>query len=72
VWAKVKWKIPKKGKTFNISTVERQVSKDPDKLTQADRASCVFHAVKLQKDDYAKDLGHDKIFEPLVIILQDS
>jgi hypothetical protein len=30
---------PKKGKIFNISTMERQGSKDPDKLTQADWAS---------------------------------
>jgi hypothetical protein len=52
--------------------MERQGSKDPDKLTQADWASWVVQAVKLQEDDHAKDLGYDNIFEPFVSNLQDS
>jgi hypothetical protein len=45
--------------------VEREVSKDPDKLTQADGATCAFHAVKLQEDDYAKDWDITKFFTHL-------
>jgi hypothetical protein len=51
----------KKNKTFQISDVERLVSEEPDKVTQADWASYIHHAVKLQDDDYAKELGRDKI-----------
>jgi hypothetical protein len=50
----------KKERTLQISDMERLVSEVLDKVTQADRASCVHHAVKLQ-DVYAKELGRDNL-----------
>jgi hypothetical protein len=47
----------------------RLVGKETDKVTQADWASCVHHAVTLQEDDYAKELGCDKILEAIIINL---
>jgi hypothetical protein len=57
----VKREVAKKNKTFKISDVERLVNEELDKVTQADWTFCVYHAVKLQEDDYAKELGCDKI-----------
>jgi hypothetical protein len=41
-------------------------------VTQGDWATYAHHAVKLQENDYAKDLGHDEILEWIIINLQDS
>jgi hypothetical protein len=61
VWDQVKLEAAKKNKTFKISDVERLVNGELDKVTQVDWAACVHCAVKLQDDDYAKELGHDEI-----------
>jgi hypothetical protein len=52
--------------------VERLVNEERDKVTQADWAFFAHPAVKLQEDDYAKELGRDKILELIVTNLQDS
>lgn len=41
-------------------------------ITQAHWAFCVHCTVKLQEDDYTKELGLNKILEPIIINLQGS
>lgn len=63
----------KKGKkTFKISNMERLDNKELDKVIHEDWASCVYHTAELQENDYAKELGHHKILEPIIINLQVS
>jgi hypothetical protein len=65
-WAQVKWGVAKKNKTFKIQTWKRLGNEELDTVTQEDWASCVHHALTVQKDNYAKEL------EPIAISLQDS
>lgn len=62
----------KKNKTFMIPGEERLVKRKLGKVTQADWASCVRRAVKLQEDYYVKELGRDEISEPIVIHSQEN
>jgi hypothetical protein len=68
----VKQEVTKENKRFKISDVERWVNKQSDRVTQAYWASWKHTAVKLQEEDYTKELWCDKIFELIVINLQDS
>jgi hypothetical protein len=58
VWAQVKQKSQE---TFNVSNMERLVNKRLDNVAQEDRAACVHRTIKLQEDDFAKELGCDEI-----------
>jgi hypothetical protein len=35
-------------------------------MIHADWGNCAYHAVELQEDDYAEDLVHDNILEPII------
>jgi 3-methyladenine DNA glycosylase AlkD len=71
VCTQVKQEVTKENKRFNISDVERWVNKESDRVTQADWASWTHTTVKLQEEDYTKELC-DEIFELIAISLQDN
>jgi hypothetical protein len=50
----MKQEVTRKQKTFKISNMERLGNKELDKVIQEDWASCVYHTVRLQGNDYAK------------------
>lgn len=55
-----------------MSDVEELVNKELDNVTIEDWVKCVKHAVKLQEEDFAKELGRENILEPVVINLQED
>ena len=48
------------------------MNEELDNVTQAQWASCVKHAEKLQEDDFLKEIGRDTILEPIIINLQET
>ena len=52
--------------------MERLMNEELDNETQAQWASCVKHAEKLQEDDFLKEIGRDTILEPVIINLQET
>ena len=49
------------------------MNEELDNVTQAQWASCVRHAEKLQEDDFfLKEIGRDTILEPIIINLQET
>ena len=48
------------------------MNEELDNVTQAQWASCVRHAEKLQDDDFLKEIGRDTILEPIIINLRET
>ena len=61
-----------KKSTFTLTDVEPLMNEELDNVTQAQWASCVRHAEKLQKDGFLKEIGRDTILEPIIINLQET
>ena len=65
VWAQVKREVAEKYSTFTLTDVERLMNEELDNVTQAQWASCVRHAEKLQEDDFFKEIGRDQFWSLL-------
>jgi hypothetical protein len=55
-----------------MAEVETLTNEELDRATKEDWASCVRHAKKLQKEDFAKEIGQDEILGPIFINLEES
>jgi hypothetical protein len=47
--------------------VEELVNEDADVVTQNYWACCVKHGESIQDGVYIKEIGHDKILEPIIV-----